>query len=165
MRSLSTIIDQGKTLKNVLVDKDFVSSARICERNDGRVTLALRYGALTGIPGRCFTFDPLDAKLKTTPLVDQRLASIRKVKLTGFGTIDGDPNKPASVRAKLPDEVVAAIPPGMAAPCTIETFLENDFQLPAGRRVAIRHFCGATRASFIDASIPSAGNAPWTVPT
>ncbi len=149
---LSTIIDQGKTLKNVLVDKDFVSSARICERNDGRVTLALRYGALTGIPGQVLTFDPLDARLKTTPLVDQRLASIRKVKLTGFGTIDGDPNKPASVRAKLPDEVVAVLPAWDGGTVLIETFLENDFQLPVGDAVAIRHFCGATRASYIDAS-------------
>ncbi len=149
---LSTITDQGKTAKNVLLDKDFISSARICERPDGRVTLVLRYGALTGIPGQVLTFDPLDAKLKTTPLTDQRLASIKKVKLTGFGTIDGDPNKPVTGRAKLPDEVVTVLPAWDGGTMLIELFLETDFQLPVGDAVAIRHFCGAVRASYIDAS-------------
>lgn len=148
----TTISDQGRTVKDVLVDKDFVSTARFCERAGGRISLALRYGALTGIPGQVVTFDPQDPKLKTTPLVDQRLAGVRKVKLTGFGTVDGDPNKPASVRAKLPDEVVNLLPAWDGGTLLVEAFVDNEFQLPVGDAIAMRHFCGMLRASYLDAT-------------
>ena len=148
----TTISDQGRTVKDVLVDKDFVSTARFCERPGGRISLALRYGALTGIPGQVVTFDPQDPKLKPTPLVDQRLAGVRRVKLTGFGSVDGDPNKPASVRAKLPDEVVTLLPGWDGGTVLIEAFVDNEFQLPVGEAIAMRHFCGMLRASYLDAT-------------
>lgn len=148
----TTISDQGRTVKDVLVDKDFVSTARFCERADGRISLALRYGALTGIPGQVVHFDPQDPKLKPTPLVDQRSAGIRRTKLTGFGSVDGDPGKPVSARAKLPDEVVALLPAWDGGTLLVEAFVDNEFQLPVGDAVAMRHFCGMLRTSYLDAT-------------
>ncbi len=148
----TTISDQGRTVKDVLVDKDFVSTARFAVRKDGRITLALRYGPLTGIPGQVITFDPNDPKLKPTPLVDQRLAGMRKVKLTPFGSVDGDPDKPVSTRAKLPDEVVTLLPAWNNGSLLVELFVENEFQLPVGDAVAMRHFCGMLRATYLDAT-------------
>ncbi|HEX2616890.1 MAG TPA: hypothetical protein VHL57_05060, partial [Flavobacteriales bacterium] len=69
---LTVISQQGTTVKDLLVDKDFVSSARLRQTDDGKVMIAVRYGALTGLPGQVVVIDPTDAKLKATPLVDQR---------------------------------------------------------------------------------------------
>ncbi len=146
------VSDQGRTVKDVLVDKDFVSTARFCEGAEGRIRLALRYGALTGIPGQVIDFDPMDPKLKPTPLVDQRLADLRRTKLSGFGSVDGEPDKPASARAKLPDEVVTLLPAWDGGSLLVEAFVDNEFQLPVGDAVAMRHFCGMLRVSYLDAT-------------
>jgi hypothetical protein len=149
---LSTLTDKGNTVKDLLVDKDFVSTVRLCERGGGRVSLAIRYGALTGLPGVLLTFDPKDAKLKPTPLVDQRIPGIRKVKLSPFGAMEGD-TKPSTARsAKVPNEIIELIPAWDGGTVLIETFLENNFELPIGEAIAIRHLSGAVRASCFDAS-------------
>ena len=82
---LTAISAQGAKMKDMLVDKNFVSSARFCAMNDGKIMLGVRYGALTGEPGVLLQIDTAITKLKPTPLVDQRVATIRKVKLTTFG--------------------------------------------------------------------------------
>lgn len=149
---LSTLTDQGNTIKDVLVDKDFVSTVRLCERGNGRVSLAIRYGALTGLPGLLLTFDPKDAKLKPTPLVDQRIPSIRKVKLATFGAMEGNAKSTTSRTAKVPDEVVDLLPAWDGGTVLVETFLENNFELPIGEAIAIRHLAGAVRATWFDAN-------------
>ena len=88
---LTTITESGKTVSDALLEKDFVSSARILERGGGKVAVALRYGSLTGQPGLAITFDPTDPKLKPTPIATQRLPSIRKAKLTAYGDPAADP--------------------------------------------------------------------------
>jgi hypothetical protein len=149
---LSTLSENGNTLKDLLVDKDFISTVRLCERGNGKVSLAIRYGALTGLPGLLLTFDPTDAKLKPTPLVDQRIPSIRKVKLTTFGGIEGNAKSTTSRTAKVPDEVVDLLPAWDGGTVLVETFLETNFELPVGEAVAMRHLCGAVRATYFDAN-------------
>jgi hypothetical protein len=149
---LSTLTDQGNTLKDLLVDKDFVSTVRLCERGNGKVSLAIRYGALTGLPGLLLTLDPKDAKLKPTPLVDQRIPSIRKVKLSTFGALEGNAKSTTSRTAKVPDEVVDLLPAWDGGTVLVETFLENNFELPMGEAIAIRHLGGALRATYFDGS-------------
>ncbi|MBX2973068.1 MAG: hypothetical protein KF797_08190 [Flavobacteriales bacterium] len=149
---LTTLTDRGKTVSDVLVDKDFVSSARLCEREDGKVSMALRYGALTGQPGVVLTFDPADPKLKATPLVDQRIPSIRKTKLLAYGAVEVGSKKAAMSRtAKVPDEIVALLPTwdGLVV---VETFLETAFEIPVGEAIAIRRLAGDVRTSFIAAN-------------
>jgi hypothetical protein len=149
---LTTLTDQGNTVKDLLLDKDFVSTVRLCERGSGKVSLAIRYGALTGLPGVLLTFDPKDAKLKPTPVVDQRIPGIRKVKLTTFGAMEGD-KKPSTARnAKVPNEIIDLLPAWDGGTVLVETFLENNFELPIGEAIAIRHLSGAVRASYFDAS-------------
>lgn len=149
---LSTLTDKGNTVKDLLVDKDFVSTVRLCERGGGKVSLAIRYGALTGLPGVLLTFDPKDAKLKPTPVVDQRIPGIRKVKLTTFGAMEGD-KKPSTARnTKVPNEIIELLPAWDGGTVLIETFLENNFELPFGEAIAMRHLSGAVRASYFDAS-------------
>jgi hypothetical protein len=149
---LTTLTDQGNTVKDLLLDKDFVSTVRLCERGSGKVSLAIRYGALTGLPGVLLTFDPKDAKLKPTPVVDQRIPGIRKVKLTTFGAMEGD-KKPSTARnTKVPNEIIELLPAWDGGTVLVETFLENNFELPIGEAIAIRHLSGAVRASSFDAS-------------
>jgi len=147
---LTTLTDQGNTVKDLLVDKDFVSTVRLCERGGGKVSMAIRYGALTGQPGLVITFDPKDAKLKPTPVVDQRIPGIRKVKLTTFGAMEGDKKPSTSRTAKVPDEIIDLIPAWDGGTVLIETFLENNFELPIGDAIAMRHLSGAVRASYLD---------------
>ncbi len=149
---LTTLSDRGKTVKDILVDKDFVSSARLCERDGGKVSMAIRYGSLTGQPGWVLTFDPLDPKLKTTPLVDQRIASIKKTKLMAYGSIEPGAKKGVVSRtAKVPNEVVELIPTwdGLVL---VETFLETAFEVPMGEAIAMRRLGGDVRTSFIAAN-------------
>lgn len=149
---LTTLSDRGKTVSDVLVDKDFVSSARLCERDGGKVSMALRYGSLTGQPGVVVTFDPADPKLKTTPLVDQRIPSIKKTKLLAYGAVDTGAKKPASSRtAKVPNEVVALLPTWNGL-VVVETFLETAFEIPVGEAIAIRRLAGDVRTSYIAAN-------------
>ncbi len=42
---------QGKSVKDLLLDKDFVSSVRLMPKDNGQLIVAMRYGSLTGIPG------------------------------------------------------------------------------------------------------------------
>jgi hypothetical protein len=149
---LTTISESGKTVSDVLLDKDFVSSARIMEREKGRVTLALRYGALTGQPGMVVTFDPADPKLKPTPLIPQRLASIRKAKLMGYGDPTVDPGKLVPRTAKVPDEIVDLFPAPDGGTVVVETFLETAFPLPMGEVIAMRHLSGALRVSHVQSN-------------
>lgn len=149
---LTALTDQGNTVKDLLLDKDFVSTVRLCERDSGTVSLAIRYGALTGLPGVLLTFDPKDAKLKPTPVVDQRIPGIRKVKLTTFGAMEGD-KKPSTARnTKVPNEIIELLPAWDGGTVLIEIFLENNFELPFGEAIAMRHLSGAVRASYFDAS-------------
>ncbi|MEO8588745.1 MAG: hypothetical protein ABI432_05200 [Flavobacteriales bacterium] len=149
---LTTISEQGKTVKDILLEKDFVSSARFCERSGGRVALAIRYGALTGQPGVVVTFDPTDPKLKPTPLVDQRLPSIHKTKLFAYGNMDGEKKTTISRTAKLPDEIVDLLPSWDGGLLVVETYLDNAYQIPMGDAIAIRRLCGPVRTSYIAAN-------------
>ncbi len=146
---LTTITDNGKTVSDVLVDKDFVSSARLLDRGAGRVTVALRYGSLTGQPGLVLTFDPTDPKLKPTPVVPQRLPSIHKTKLMAYGDPTADPRKAVSRTAKVPDEIVDLFPTADGGTLVVETFLETAFQLPVGDAIAMRHLSGPVRVSQV----------------
>ena len=147
---LTTLTDRGKTVSDVLVDKDFVSSARMCERAEGRVSMAIRYGSLTGQPGVVVTFDPADPKLKTTPVVDQRIPSIHKTKLMAYGAIETGAKKTTTSRnAKVPDEIVALLPGWNDGLVVVETFLETNYQIPMGDAIFIRRLAGDIRTSLI----------------
>lgn len=149
---LTTIRDQGKTVTDLLVDKDFVSSARLCERDGGKLSMAIRYGALTGQPGWVITFDPAEKKLKPTPLVNQRIPSIRKAKLMGYGSIEAGAKKgTASRTAKIPNEVVA-LHPAWDGLVVVETFLETALEVPVGEAIAIRRLGGDVRTSYVGAN-------------
>lgn len=148
----TTISEQGKTVKDILLEKDFVASARFCEREGGRVALALRYGSLTGQPGVVATFDPADPKLKPTPLLDQRLPSIRKSKLMAYGNMEPGDKKPVSRTAKLPDEIVDILPAWDGGLLVVETYLDNAYQLPMGEMIAIRRLSGPVRVSYVAAN-------------
>ena len=150
---LTTLSDRGSTVRDLLVEKDFVSTARMCERTDGRVSLAIRYGALTGQPGVVLTFDPVDPKLKTTPVADQRLPSIRKTRWMAYGAIeDGARKSTVSRTAKVPNEVVAIMPGWKEGVVVVETFLESNYQIPMGEAIAIRRLAGDVRTSLIGAN-------------
>ncbi|HRH68757.1 MAG TPA: hypothetical protein PLB89_04545 [Flavobacteriales bacterium] len=147
---LTTITEDGKTVKDLLVDKDFVSTARMCERDGGKVSMAIRYGSLTGQPGVVMTFDPADPKLKTTPLVDQRLASIHKTKLLAYGSIEPGAKKTTTSRtAKVPNDVVDLMPAWDGGLVLVETFLETAFEIPMGEAIAMRRLAGDVRTSYI----------------
>lgn len=146
---LCSISENGKTVSTVLIDKDFVSSARILERGGGKVSVALRYGSLTGQPGLVLTFDPADPKLKPTPIATQRLPSIRKAKLMAYGDPAADPRKPPSRTAKVPDEIVDLYATPDGSLIVVETFLEYQFMLPVGEAVAMRHLSGPVRVSQV----------------
>lgn len=149
---LTTLSDHGKVVSDLLVEKDFVSSARLCEREGGKLSMAIRYGALTGQPGLVLTFDPADPKLKTTPLVDQRIPSIHKTKLLDYGSIEPGAKKGAPSRtAKVPNEVVALIPAWNGL-VVVETFLETNIQIPVGDAIAIRRLAGDVRVSHVAAN-------------
>ncbi len=150
---LTTLADRGKTVTDVLVDKDFVSSARLCERDGGKVSMAIRYGSLTGQPGVVLTFDPKDPKLKTTPVVDQRIPSIKKTKLLAYGSIDPNAKKGAPARnAKVPNEIVQLLPAWDNGLVVVETFLETNFEVPVGEAIAIRRVAGDVRTSYVAAN-------------
>lgn len=146
---LTTISENGKTVSDVLLEKDFVSSARMMERSGGKMMLALRYGSLTGQPGVVCTFDPADPKLKPTPLLDQRLPSIRKMRLMAYGDPTSDPRKAVSRTAKVPNEIVDVLPTADGGAMVVETFLETQFPLPMGDAIAMRHLSGTVRASQV----------------
>ncbi|MBK7384922.1 MAG: hypothetical protein IPI81_16540 [Flavobacteriales bacterium] len=146
---LTTIAGNGKEVSDVLLEKDFVSSARIVDRNGGRVAIALRYGALTGQPGLVVSFDPADAKLKPTPLVTQRLPSIHKAKLMAYGDPTADPRKPPSRTAKVADEIVDLLDAPDGGMTVVETFLETMFPLQMGEVIAMRHLSGPIRVSQV----------------
>lgn len=149
---LTTLTERGKTISDILVDKDFVSSARLCERDGGKVSMAIRYGSLTGQPGWVVTFDPLEKKLKPTPLVDQRIPSIKKTKLMAYGSIEPGAKKGMpSKTAKVPNEVVQLIP-AWDGLVLVETFLETAFEVPMGEAIAMRRLGGDVRTSFIAAN-------------
>ncbi len=146
---LTTVSDGGSTVHDVLLDKNFVSSARMLDRNDGRVSIAVRYGALTGQPGQVITFNPKDPKLKPTPVLAQRLPSIRRAKLMPYGDPAADPRKPVSRTAKLPDEVVDLIAAPNNELVVVETYLEPNFQLSMGEAIAMRRLSGGVRVSQV----------------
>ena len=149
---LTTVEDGGKTVSDILVEKNFISSARFCERGGDRLAIALRYGSLTGTPGVVLTFDPKDPKLKPTPLATQRLPSIHKAKLMAYGDPAADPKKTVSRTAKVPNEIVDLAPAWDGGLLVLETFLENMFQLPMGEAIAIRHLNGPVRATYVQAN-------------
>ena len=146
---LTTITESGKTVSDILLDKDFVSSARMLERDKGRITLALRYGSLTGQPGMVVTFDPADPKLKPVPLIPQRLPSIHKAKLMAYGDPTADPRKAVSRTAKVPDEIVDLLPASDGGTTVVETFLENAFPLQMAEAIAMRHLSGPVRVTHV----------------
>ncbi len=146
----STLADRGNTVKDLLVEKDFVTTARFCERDSGRVSLAMRYGALTGQPGLVISFDPLAPKLKTTALVDQRDASIRKTKLMAYGSIDPGAKKTTVSRtAKVPDEIIGIMPDWNNGVLVLETFLDDALEVPMDGAIAMRRLCGDIRVTNI----------------
>lgn len=146
---LTTISENGKTVSDLLLEKDFVSSARMFDRGNGKVAMAIRYGSLTGQAGMVMTFDPADPKIKPTPLVSQRLPSIRKAKLMAYGDPLADPRKPPSRTAKVPDEIVDLFASPDDGLLVVETYLETMFQLPVGDAIAMRHLSGPVRVSQV----------------
>lgn len=146
---LTTISENGKTVSDALIEKDFVSSARMMGRSDGKVAIALRYGSLTGQPGLVMTFDPRDPKLKPTPVTSQRLPSIRKAKLLAYGDPTADPRKPLARTAKVPDEIVTLLPGPDGGMLVTETFLEYQFPLQMSDAIAMRHLSGSLRVSQV----------------
>ncbi|MCW5899322.1 MAG: hypothetical protein KIT10_08625 [Flavobacteriales bacterium] len=146
---LSVISAQGREARHVLLEKGFVSSARILPRGDGRIAMALRYGALTGLPGMIVQFDLKEPKLKPTPITAQRLPSIRKTKLMAFGDPAADPRKPLPRTAKVANDIVAlwAVPDGGLH--VVETFLDPMFQLQMADAIAIRHLSGHVRMGHV----------------
>ncbi|MCB0770686.1 MAG: hypothetical protein KDC00_09800 [Flavobacteriales bacterium] len=150
---LTTLTDRGNTVTDVLIEKDFVSTARLCERDSGRVSMAIRYGALTGQQGIVITFDPHDPKLKGTPVVDQRAYSIHKTKLVAYGSIDpGEQRKTPSRTAKVPDEIVEIMTARDGGLLLVETFLDEGFQVPMDGAIAMRRLCGDIRVSLVAAN-------------
>nr|MBP6641744.1 hypothetical protein [Flavobacteriales bacterium] len=149
-----TLADQGKTVSDLLLEKDFVSTARFCQRDSGRVTIAMRYGALTGQPGLVMTFVPLDPKLKPTPVVDQRAASIHKTKLMAYGSIEAGVKKggPVSRIAKVPDEIVDIQPSWNNGVVVVESFLDDALQIPMEGAIALRRLAGDIRVSQVAAN-------------
>ncbi len=150
-----TVLDRkGEKMKDMLVDKDFVSSARACVLSDGGLMLGVRYGALTGQAGELLRIDTAITKLKNTPLVDQRVPAIHKVKLTTFGSPDADPKKKTSASratAKTPDEIVDVLPAWDGGALLIEEFHDPEMQINVGDAIAMRHLNGAIRATYVDA--------------
>lgn len=150
---LTVIGGQGARVKDLLLDKDFVSSARILPKADGKVLVAMRYGALTGIPGTVLSIDTAMAKLKPTPLVDQRVPTIRKIKLGTFGMPDdGSGRKPGGGRAqKVPDEVIELMPAWKGGTLLLEGFRDQDLEVQMGEATVMRTLHGAVRATYLDA--------------
>ena len=91
------------------------------------------------------------AKLKATPVVDQRVPAIRRAKLSTFGLPDdGSGKKPTGSRAaKVPDEVIELLP-AWGGTLLIEGFRDQDMQVPFGDAMAIRTLHGAIRATWLD---------------
>ncbi len=149
---LTILSDQGTRMKDLLIDKDFVSSLRIMPRDDGKVMIALRYGALTGQPGMLLSLDTAITKLKATPLVDQRVAAIRKTKLTVFGmpAVEQGKKAPVSRQAKVPDEIIDLLPAGDGT-LLIEGFRDPEMEVSKGDGTAIRQLHGALRVTCFDA--------------
>jgi len=150
---LTVLKDQGTRMKDVMLDKDFVSSARVMPKDDGKILVAMRYGALTGIPGTVVSMDTAMAKLKATPVVDQRVPAIRKTKLTTFGMPDdGSGKKPTGPRAaKVPNEIIELMP-AWGGTLLLEGFRDQDLQVQMGEATAIRTLHGAIRATWLDAT-------------
>ncbi len=151
---LTVIKDQGAHVKDLLLEKDFVSSARVMAKDNGKLLIAIRYGALTGQPGFVVSLDTMMAKLKPTPLMDQRVPAIRKTKLTTFGLPDdGSGKKPTGTRAaKVPDEVIELMPAWNGGTLLLEGFRDQDLQVQLGEATAIRTLHGAVRATYLDAT-------------
>ncbi len=143
---------QGRSVKDLLLDKDFVSSARLLPKDNGQLMVAVRYGSLTGLPGLVLTIDSAISKLKNTPLVDQRVATIRKTKLTTFGVPEVEAGKKVTgTRAtKVPDEVIELMPAWNGGHLLLEGFRDKDLQIQVGDAIAIRTLHGALRATYFD---------------
>lgn len=143
---------QGKSVKDLLLDKDFVSSARVLPKDNGQLMVAVRYGSLTGLPGLVLTIDSAISKLKNTPLVDQRVASIRKTKLTTFGVPEVEAGKKVTGNraTKVPDEVIELMPAWNNGHLLLEGFRDKDLQVTMGDAIAIRTLHGALRATYFD---------------
>ncbi len=150
---LTVLKDQGTRMKDLMLDKDFVSSARVMPKDNGKILVAMRYGALTGIPGAVVSIDTAMAKLKATPVVDQRVPAIRKIKLTTFGMPDdGSGKKPTGSRAaKVPNEIIELMP-AWGGTLLLEGFRDQDLQVQMGDATAIRTLHGAIRATWLDAT-------------
>lgn len=149
---LTVISAEGMRMKDLLVDKDFVSSARIIPKDNGQILVALRYGALTGQPGVLLSMDTAITRLKPTPLVDQRVPAIRKSKLTAFGmpAVEQGKKSPGATRQqKVPDEIVELLP-AWNGTVLIEGFRDPEMQVPKGEDIAIRQLHGMLRVSFFD---------------
>jgi hypothetical protein len=145
--------EKGTRIKDLLLDKDFVASARLLPKPNGQLQVALRYGALTGLPGQFLTIDTAITKLKATPLVDQRVTAIRKTKLSVFGAPSMDAvKKPGTSRAvKVPDEIIDLIPAWTGGTLLLEGFRDAAMEIPVGNAVALRTLHGAVRATYFDA--------------
>jgi hypothetical protein len=143
---------QGKSVKDLLLDKDFVSSARLLPKDNGQLMVAMRYGSLTGIPGAVLTIDTAISKLKNTPLVDQRLAGIRKTKLTTFGMPEVEAGKKVtgSRATKVPDEVIELMSAWNGGHLLLEGFRDKDLQITVGEAIALRTLHGALRVTYFD---------------
>ncbi len=150
---LTILSNDGTRMKDLLVDKDFVSSARILAKDNGHLLVALRYGALTGQPGLLLSIDTATSKLKAAPLVDQRVPGIRKSKLTPFGmpAVDQAKKAPASRQQKVPDEIIELLP-AWGGTLLLEGFRDPELQVSKEGGVAIRQLQGMIRASWFDAN-------------
>ncbi len=143
---------QGRSVRDLLLDKDFVSSARLMPKDNGQLMVAMRYGSLTGNPGLVLTIDSAISKLKNTPLVDQRVATIHKIKLSTFGVPEVETGKKVTGNraTKVPDEVVELMPAWNGGHVLLEGFRDKDLQVTMGDAIAIRTLHGALRATYFD---------------
>ena len=150
---ISVLRNKGTSLKNLLLEKDFVSSARILPKENGQLLIALRYGALTGIPGQLITVDTAITKLKAAPLADQRVPQVRRTKLSPFGMPAVEQGKkPTNSRSlKVPDEVIELLPAWNGGTLLLEGFRDAAMEIPVGGAVALRTLHGAIRATYLDA--------------
>ena len=150
---ITVLSDHCSRMKDLLLEKDFVSSARILPKDNGKLMVAMRYGSLTGLPGLVLSIDSTIAKLKATPLVDQRVPTIRKSKLSVFGmpTLD-QVKKPGTSRVvKVPDEIIDLLPAWSGGTLLLEGFRDPAMAIPVGDAIALRTLHGAIRATYFNA--------------
>ena len=150
---ITVLSDHGTRMKDLLLEKDFVSSARVLPKDNGKLMVAMRYGSLTGLPGLLLSIDSTIAKLKATPLADQRVPTIRKSKLSVFGMPATDQaKKPGTSRVvKVPDEIIELLPAWNGGTLLLEGFRDPAMSIPVGDAIALRTLHGALRATYLDA--------------